>query len=206
MKKLLFINLALVSAVILGSCGSSNNVVSNRLVSKRKYTKGFHINKRSKLKSEGDANAEKDYVAKTDRKADRKSFRANISTSETSAVASSEYVESTEETSYSIEESTSYAMDEVVSDELILDETEEQETTQRLTVNEKKQQIKSATAAARKSSGSNSDLIFIILVIILIILAFALLDKLTGGTFGWIVGLVLTILLIWLILRWLGVI
>ena len=71
MKKLLFINLALISALILGSCGSSNSVVSNRLISKRKYTKGFHLNKRSKLKSDGDANADKDYVAKVDKKADR---------------------------------------------------------------------------------------------------------------------------------------
>lgn len=52
MKKFTIINLLIVFAFILGACGSSNSVVNNHLISKRKYTKGFHVNKRSNLKSD----------------------------------------------------------------------------------------------------------------------------------------------------------
>lgn len=49
-------NVRLISAIaglsiILASCGTSNNVVSNRLLSKRKYTKGFHLNSKGHYKS-----------------------------------------------------------------------------------------------------------------------------------------------------------
>lgn len=50
MKKWIFLNLVIASTFILGACSTSNNVVSNKLISKRKYTKGFHLNKKSKLK------------------------------------------------------------------------------------------------------------------------------------------------------------
>lgn len=52
MKKVVAISSLLIVALIMGSCGSSNNVVSNRVITKRKYTKGFHINKQSNLKSD----------------------------------------------------------------------------------------------------------------------------------------------------------
>ncbi len=50
MKKSVFVSLMMVVGLILGSCSSSNQVVSNRLVAKRKYNKGFHINKKSTFK------------------------------------------------------------------------------------------------------------------------------------------------------------
>lgn len=50
MKKWLFLNLIIASTLILGACSTSNSVVSNKLISKRKYTKGFHINKKTNLK------------------------------------------------------------------------------------------------------------------------------------------------------------
>lgn len=50
MKKWVFLNLVIAATFILGACSTSNSVVSNKLISKRKYTKGFHINKKSKLK------------------------------------------------------------------------------------------------------------------------------------------------------------
>ncbi|NRA11249.1 MAG: hypothetical protein HRT57_04760 [Crocinitomicaceae bacterium] len=46
------IMMVLLLTLVLGSCGSSNNVVSNRLIQKRKYNKGWHINHSKKSKGE----------------------------------------------------------------------------------------------------------------------------------------------------------
>lgn len=51
MKKVRIVSAIAGLAIILASCGSSNNVVSNRLISKRKYTKGFHFNSKGNYKS-----------------------------------------------------------------------------------------------------------------------------------------------------------
>jgi len=51
MKKFTIVNLLIAFAFILGACGTSNNVVNNHLISKRKYTKGFHVNKKSNFKN-----------------------------------------------------------------------------------------------------------------------------------------------------------
>lgn len=51
MKKLLNINLLIAFAIIFASCATNNNVVNNRLISKRKFNKGFHINTKGKMKS-----------------------------------------------------------------------------------------------------------------------------------------------------------
>lgn len=50
MKKIIFINLAIIASLIVSSCSTSNSVVSNRLISKRKYTKGYHFNKKANYK------------------------------------------------------------------------------------------------------------------------------------------------------------
>ncbi|MCH2224914.1 MAG: YqaE/Pmp3 family membrane protein [Crocinitomicaceae bacterium] len=47
MKKISVFSLLMITTLILGSCGSSNNVVSNKLISKRKYNKGFFVNRKS---------------------------------------------------------------------------------------------------------------------------------------------------------------
>lgn len=43
MKKITIVSSLLTSVLILGSCTTSNDVVSNRLISKRKYNRGFHV-------------------------------------------------------------------------------------------------------------------------------------------------------------------
>lgn len=43
MKKITIVSSLLTSVLILGSCSTSNDVVSNRLISKRKYNRGFHV-------------------------------------------------------------------------------------------------------------------------------------------------------------------
>ena len=49
----------LLAGVFLASCSTSNSVVSNRLISKRKYTKGFHLNKKSHFGSKDESVADK---------------------------------------------------------------------------------------------------------------------------------------------------
>lgn len=44
--KLFFVGFILLSVT---SCGTTNNVSSNRLIQKRKYTRGFHFNRHSEL-------------------------------------------------------------------------------------------------------------------------------------------------------------
>lgn len=45
-------------ANLLGSCGSSNSVVSNRVIQKRKYSNGWHFNNRTSYSKEKDASDE----------------------------------------------------------------------------------------------------------------------------------------------------
>ncbi|MFT5779431.1 MAG: uncharacterized membrane protein YqaE (UPF0057 family) [Crocinitomicaceae bacterium] len=52
MRKITIVSTLAIIAIIAASCGSSNNVVNNHLISKRKYTKGFFINKKSNLKTD----------------------------------------------------------------------------------------------------------------------------------------------------------
>ena len=62
MRNLTFINLIITSILILASCSTSNNVVSNKLISKRKYTKGFHLKKKITNKISIDAVAEREEI------------------------------------------------------------------------------------------------------------------------------------------------
>ena len=68
MKRLNIIYLFLAMTIVLASCGSSNNVVSNKLISKRKYSKGFHINKNGNYKNSNEDVAKNENVDKTEPK------------------------------------------------------------------------------------------------------------------------------------------
>ena len=68
MKRLNIIYLFLAMTIVLASCGSSNNVVSNKLISKRKYSKGFHINKNGNYKNLNEDVAKNENVDKTEPK------------------------------------------------------------------------------------------------------------------------------------------
>jgi uncharacterized membrane protein YqaE (UPF0057 family) len=63
MRKISAIAVLAVMGIILGSCGHSNNVVSNKLISKRKYTKGFHFNQKGHFKSGQDVQEEQALMA-----------------------------------------------------------------------------------------------------------------------------------------------
>lgn len=204
---------ALVAGVglLLGSCMSSNNVVNNKLISKRKYTKGFFINGKGSVK--GDKNADTEaaqenmayHMDLTPVKAEETAPMRKVNTTvEKSSLESSNVVFASTTGDEPKAKVNKKIIKKSSNDKISSTRTHTaKNSTGRLTIQEKKEAIKKAMAP---SSMSTEQLVYVILLIILIILVFSLLDRLTGGTFGWIVGLVLTILLIYLILRWLGVV
>lgn len=99
MKKVSIISLIALVAIVISSCGSSNNVVSNHGISKRKYTKGYFFQRNSNLKSddakakdtelkEGTAiaKAEKAEARKANKalKVDKRNENLNVASTETS--------------------------------------------------------------------------------------------------------------------------
>jgi uncharacterized membrane protein YqaE (UPF0057 family) len=66
MRKISTLAIIAVIGVILGSCGNTNNVVNNKLISKRKYTKGFHLNQKGHFKSGQDIREEQDLMSASD--------------------------------------------------------------------------------------------------------------------------------------------
>ena len=63
MKSLQRISLFLIAALIMGACSTSNNVVSNRMIQKRKYNKGFHLNNKQAFKSSKEQLKKEEYTA-----------------------------------------------------------------------------------------------------------------------------------------------
>ena len=81
MKKVSIVSLIALVAIIISSCGSSNSVVSNNGITKRKYNKGFFFNRKANLKTadakvkEADLNEDK-AIAKAEKVEARKAKKA----------------------------------------------------------------------------------------------------------------------------------
>lgn len=201
-------------ALILGSCGTSNSVVSNGLIQKRKYNKGFFLKSNGQFKTaKADVKEEKTlHVAGIDEEKFNtvsEEMPVNqaikpVSNSVSSAgpakqVRSSESVRSTQSADNSSGKFVPRSSNERVNNFI-------QKNTQsglRKSIREKAEKAKVAAASDSMSTG---EIITLVLIIVLIILAFTLLNRLTYGWLGWLVGLILTVVLIVLILRWLDVI
>ena len=210
MKKFTIINLFLAFVLILGSCATNNNVVSNRLISKRKYTKGFHINKKSHLKSDNDEdvaknveNEEENTVAfeptkKEVKRVVKESFASNESTQEETYAANTTSRESSPSMDSPFETSDDRR---VVSNE---ERTENRNESSNNEVKAKQTEMKKISKMQARGSG-NTTLLEIILIVLLVCAIIALLNLL-GGPFGWIISVVVLAVIIWLLLRLLGVI
>ena len=197
MRKLTFINLIIASILILASCSTSNNVVSNRLISKRKYTKGYHINKKSDYKASKDVIAEREEIETPTQDVSSTPESSTQEVIETVPVKTAD-VEVVQESTIA-EESSEKSKDIVV--------TEEHQSENQNLGDEIKRTLsqKEMVNRVKKAAASNSelgDILLIILIIVLIIIVFSFLDAQLGG----ILGLILAILLIYLILRYFGVI
>jgi uncharacterized membrane protein YqaE (UPF0057 family) len=167
MKKLVAVNFIIAFVMILGSCGTSNNVVSNRLISKRKYTKGFHINKRSHEKSSKDEVLANNDVEESKAEDKKKSifFKESSKSDDKSIVVVLEEFEvenSTEEIeNNAVHITTSDAPIEdsdVVNDEEIIEVTTE---------NERAEDIKESVTSVKASSVDTGDPLMLIIAILL---------------------------------------
>ena len=217
MKKLLSLNLLIALAVVFASCGTNNNVVNNRLISKRKYNKGFHLNRKGNMKSskvekeEGQSVAFED-VKSVEKKAKKTTYASNRvedknadmaapkSENEANAIESSQAFKPVFGTSQDApgrgEEST---IEEAQSQQDFESNNDATGSEQSMS---KKELKKKARSSAR---GGNSDLLNILLIVLLVLVILALIS-LIGGTLGWILSVLVLVLIIYFLLKLLGVI
>ena len=199
MRKLTFINLIIASVLILASCSTSNNVVSNKLISKRKYTKGFHVNKKANYKASKNTVAEKEEI-ETPNYVVTSSDRKNNETPEVLEATQLKQAES----NVAQETGVANEIDEKSTNKIVTEENQSlyKELGSKITRTISYKELTNRIKKAASSNSDLSDLLVIILLVILIIIVFSFLDAQLGG----ILGLILAIVLIWLILRYLGVI
>ncbi|MCR9173073.1 MAG: hypothetical protein NXI10_11300 [bacterium] len=221
MKKLLGLNLLIVLSIIFASCGTNNNVVNNRLISKRKYNKGFHINRKGNMKSSKSEKEEEgiafedvkssstktkkaeNYSSHTedntrDRFVPAEDIQSNIIVREDRAEPASKPILRSSEAGLPSDEGRAPMADSQIQEDF-------QSSDNRTSSQEKmtkKQAKKKARAAAR---GGNSDLVNIILIVLLVCVILALLSFI-GGTIGWILSVVVLVLIIYFLLKLLGAI
>ncbi|MDG1333673.1 MAG: YqaE/Pmp3 family membrane protein [Crocinitomicaceae bacterium] len=93
MKKVSIVSLIALIAIVISSCGSSNNVVNNRGISKRKYNKGFFFKRNSNVKTADSQVKEADFkedkaIAKVEKVEARKAKKASKETLAESNVTS----------------------------------------------------------------------------------------------------------------------
>ena len=218
MKKLLSLNLLIALAVVFASCGTNNNVVNNRLISKRKYNKGFHINRKGNMKS-SKAEKEEESIAFEDvkssnKKAKKAAYVSNRSEDRAKNVAST-IVE--EEHANAVVEDKGFKNNPIANtsdsapsgDEIPLEEaqvTEDDQSNNDTSSSEQKMSKKEAKKMARSAaSGGNSDLVNILLIVLLVLVILALISWI-GGTLGWILSVVVLVLIIYFLLKLLGAI
>lgn len=217
MNKLRTIAGLITLTLVLGACGSSNSVVSNGFIQKRKYNKGFFIKSNSHLKSSDEELANND-------------LKGNSSEAEQSTLAVSD---ASEKEQRGVQESKASADNKFERKEIFTQNEKEHaknvihkikdnkltakvgELTDKVSLttstekraNNASQNYSAKASSARSGGGmSTGEIVTLIVIIIVIILLFTLLDKILGGTLSYILGIVLLIVLIYLLLRWLGVI
>lgn len=204
--------LILGAGLLLGSCGTSNDVVNNGIFTKRKYTDGYSVNFKKDFRSE-DSKKDSEIILVTEGQINDKAFPQSTKTH-------------TVENSISSKELTAQENKSIVAaqTEAITIETEETLKTVDSKLNTKnnssiignlkdaknvskalsmKKTVKKMTPQPKKDSG----FIRLLLMIILAIALIALIQMLFAGTLvGNVVSLVLLILLVLFILRIFGVI
>lgn len=176
MRKLSIISLIALLAIVVTSCGSSNNVVNNGIISKRKYTKGFFLNRKSNLKTaqnntkEADLKEEK-AIAKAERVEARKERKLRKVVAEEQAVASvekNEVMESIESTnapseaSVQSETSSSSFSEDGLAWDVVEEQPIETKESEEVVFESNKDAVHKKS---QKNQNSNSDAMFILAVI-----------------------------------------
>ena len=205
MFKYKFIFLYSLIALIISSCATSNQVSNNRIIQKRKFNKGFHINN-SASKT---INTEK--FNSKQRGNNPNSHFENPNKIETSSSITTDNFDLNKKAFSIPDKSTAEAIQSNSNGIVVNSNQIEQETFVNFKTKNKVKSSdfrnKSFEKSYKKSSQmSMSEILTLVVIIVLIILAFTLLNTLTGGWLGYLVGLFLTVLLIVLILKWLEII
>lgn len=204
--------LILGAGLLLGACGTSNNVVNNGIFTKRKYTDGYNVNFKKDFKSE-DTKKESETILVTEAQVEEKvASKLTKTNTVVNSISSKESIS---------QENKSIATTKTEEIELL---TKEAEKTNDQTVRSKennsiignlkdaknaskvlsmKRMMKKSAPQPKKDSG----FIRLLLMIILAIALIALIQMLFAGTLiGNVISLVLLILLVLFILRIFGVI
>ena len=208
MKINLIFSLSILSALILNSCSTSNEVVGGGIFQKRKYNNGFYWNKSSNLK-EGTSNNiikidenkspnETTFIESNSSFLESKEVLKNVALSENTG---------NENTLVKNESSKNKLFQGNNSKKMI--NTWDQENLKNNCSNKIAQGFsmnKSLNKPLPSSNGNTGSIIMLILLIVLIILIFSLLNTLLGGTLSWILGIVVLVLIIYFLLKLLGII
>jgi len=177
MKRLNIIYLFLAMTIVLGSCSSSNSVVSNRLITKRKYNKGFHVKKKGNYKSSNEDVAKNKDVEKVDRKKFSDRTKSSNKQQEVVVAESSESAPlnwSAEESDLNERTTSTRSSDRVNSDEVTEDKPVSAEKRD-ASIEEEQEEKDSRNSLKKKakkseSSGWGADAIFILAVICAILI------------------------------------
>lgn len=182
MKKFLSIHILIAMAVVFASCGTGNDVVSNRLISKRKHTKGFFINKNGNNKA-SKAKKEEQSIAFDDTKKERKPYTKKLKANKTQSNRGGEILAQNESPEIANENTSSWETFERVkrggdylSDNAGFDsEDHEDEVTElptnRESQNSQKKEVKSAEKKNNSNRSGGADGMTILLVIIALFIA-----------------------------------
>jgi cobalamin biosynthesis Mg chelatase CobN len=207
MKMRVILSAAILGSLILGSCGTSNDVVGGGFLQKRKYNKGFYWNR----------NNNTGVTAKNERSEVKEADDQAIKTAEVKVVEENEtFMASsaltTTNNSIKVTENTASAELNSKNNKLVVSKVEkpvgqvkniavdknEVAKNFKRAMNEKAQ-VKTSVAPSNGNTGN-------IILIILLIIAIVVLLSLLPGWIGYIISLVLTILIIYFLLKLLGII
>jgi len=207
--KIKFILSLSIIALILGSCGSSNEVVGGGIFQKRKYNKGYYWNRNS-----NDATSKNE----SDTKRENENLLGNVEEkkSANSTVLHNDSDDVIEKTATAHKgENNVDKKDVKILESSALSSTENKDqsgigalikkTTTHKAI-ENKMTKKLEQRANPPGNGNTGNILMLILLIILIIVVFTLLDSLLGGILSWILGIVILVLIIYFLLRLLGVV
>ena len=202
MKKVSILSLVTILMIVISSCGSSNNVVNNHGITKRKYNKGFFFQRNSNLRTANSevkderANADKTLAKqeKVDAKRAQKESAKQKTTVEQTLAAENAANQSTTNAA-EVERTLTAQENERSSDGASTSEPETQAFTSRETIDQ--QPISNRNNTRKKhtnGAAGGSDVELVLLVILAIILPPLAVFLFEGATSRFWIDLVLAIL------------
>ena len=192
MKKLL---LLATGAALLFSCSTSNDVVSNGFIQKRKYKKGWHINKRANVSSKKGINSAEEFIIEKEADLVVKTPVTNTvqepNDAKVAEIAVSESPKAIEKEVVSKE--TKSTKTKKASKEFIRIETNNDIVKEKLVSEYSTKELKPTVKSQKNAGGSDTDKLLLIIIAIFI-------SWLAVGIYtGWAVGPTLLNLILWLL-------